>query len=86
MKLVLKLQLKKDLLLFDCQRVILLFSLPRYKHDNKIKGFAFIEFANAEEAERACKVGLKCKFLQGFSFVIVIGIVSLGVGSSPYMK
>lgn len=31
-------------------------SLPRYKHDNKIKGFAFIEFATAEEAERACKV------------------------------
>jgi len=31
-------------------------SLPRYKHNNQIKGFAFIEFSNEEEAEKACQM------------------------------
>lgn len=31
-------------------------SLPRYKHDNSIKGFAFVEFSIKEEAEKACRI------------------------------
>ncbi|KAL1438061.1 hypothetical protein MTO96_010405 [Rhipicephalus appendiculatus] len=30
-------------------------SLPRYRHNNRIKGFAFIEFASPEDVDRACK-------------------------------
>uniref|UniRef100_G3MLP4 La-related protein 7 n=1 Tax=Amblyomma maculatum TaxID=34609 RepID=G3MLP4_AMBMU len=30
-------------------------SLPRYRHNNRIKGFAFIEFATAEDVDRACQ-------------------------------
>lgn len=30
-------------------------SLPRYRHNNRIKGFAFIEFATPEDVDRACK-------------------------------
>lgn len=31
-------------------------SLPRYRHNNRIKGFAFIEFAAPEDVDRACQV------------------------------
>ncbi|XP_065656533.1 la-related protein 7-like [Hydra vulgaris] len=31
-------------------------SLPRHKHNNKVKGFAFIEFATQQEAEKACQM------------------------------
>ena len=34
------------------------FSLPRYPHNGKIKGFAFIEFSTLEGAEKACQVKL----------------------------
>lgn len=30
-------------------------SLPRYRHNNRIKGFAFIEFATPEDVDRACQ-------------------------------
>ncbi|XP_037269401.2 la related protein 7 [Rhipicephalus microplus] len=30
-------------------------SLPRYRHNNRIKGFAFIEYASPEDVDRACK-------------------------------
>ncbi|XP_065307976.1 la-related protein 7 [Dermacentor albipictus] len=30
-------------------------SLPRYRHNNRIKGFAFIEFAAPEDVDRACQ-------------------------------
>ncbi|XP_012554375.2 la-related protein 7 [Hydra vulgaris] len=31
-------------------------SLPRHKHNNKVKGFAFIEFSTQQEAEKACQM------------------------------
>jgi len=31
-------------------------SLPKYKHNNHVKGFAFIEFSTAQEAQKACQV------------------------------
>jgi len=31
-------------------------SLPKYKHNNQVKGFAFIEFTTSEEAQKACQV------------------------------
>lgn len=30
-------------------------SLPRYRHNNRIKGFAFVEFATPEDVDRACQ-------------------------------
>ena len=36
--------------------VFVLFSLPRHKISNVIKGFAFIEFSSSEEAEKALEV------------------------------
>lgn len=34
---------------------VLYVSLPRYRHNNRIKGFAFIEFATPEDVDRACQ-------------------------------
>lgn len=34
---------------------VLYVSLPRYRHNNRIKGFAFIEFASPEDVDRACR-------------------------------
>jgi len=31
-------------------------SLPKYKHNSQVKGFAFIEFSTSEEAHKACQV------------------------------
>lgn len=34
---------------------VLYVSLPRYRHNNKMKGFAFVEFSTPEELEKACQ-------------------------------
>lgn len=34
---------------------VLYVSLPRYRHNGKIKGFAFIEFSSPEEVDKACQ-------------------------------
>ena len=36
--------------------IMLLCSLPRHKISNTIKGFAFVEYSSAEEAQRAVEV------------------------------
>lgn len=39
-----------------CNEFLLYCSLPKFKHNNQLKGFAFIEFSTAEEAQKACQV------------------------------
>lgn len=34
---------------------VLYVSLPRYRHNGRIKGFAFVEFASSEDVHRACQ-------------------------------
>lgn len=34
---------------------VLYVSLPRYRHNGRIKGFAFVEFASADDMHRACQ-------------------------------
>ncbi|CAN7993952.1 unnamed protein product, partial [Ixodes hexagonus] len=34
---------------------VLYVSLPRYRHNGKIKGFAFVEFSSPEEVDKACQ-------------------------------
>jgi len=38
-------------------------SLPKYKHNNQVKGFAFVEFSTEDEARKACQVlnTIQCK-------------------------
>lgn len=41
--------------IFSRHGQVLYVSLPRYRHNNRIKGFAFIEFASSEDVDRACR-------------------------------
>lgn len=41
--------------IFSRHGQVLYVSLPRYRHNGRIKGFAFIEFASPEDVNRACR-------------------------------
>lgn len=61
------------------------YSIPRFKHNGDIKGFAFVEFENANNAQEAVQVSLHFAFIIAFLICRVWCIICCYISQVVYL-